>query len=79
MNTVMRTLGGALGGQIVATFLANDVVHGLPTISAFTTSFALEAVFLCAATATGFLIPGRRYGSHAPAFERELVPAQEAR
>ena len=26
MNTVMRTLGGALGGQIVATFLAKNVV-----------------------------------------------------
>ena len=24
MNTVMRTLGGALGGQIVATFIADN-------------------------------------------------------
>ena len=26
MNTVMRTLGGALGGQISATFIANNMV-----------------------------------------------------
>ena len=29
MNTVMRTLGGALGGQISATFIAGHVLHGL--------------------------------------------------
>ena len=46
MNTVMRTLGGALGGQIVATFIANNVAHGLPTVNGFTDSFALEAFFL---------------------------------
>lgn len=30
-RTVMRTLGGALGGQLSATFIANNVAHGLPT------------------------------------------------
>ena len=30
MNTVMRTLGGALGGQISATLIAAHVRHGLP-------------------------------------------------
>jgi len=28
MNTVMRTLGGALGGQISATFVVNSTHHG---------------------------------------------------
>ena len=28
MNTVMRTLGGALGGQLAATFIANNRATG---------------------------------------------------
>ncbi len=37
MNTVMRTLGGALGGQIVATLIADNTGHdGLPTVTGFT-------------------------------------------
>src|SRR5262249_27190486 len=32
MNTVMRTVGGALGGQLTATFLAAHVHNGLPTV-----------------------------------------------
>jgi EmrB/QacA subfamily drug resistance transporter len=78
MNTVMRTLGGALGGQIVATFLANNVTHGLPNVTGFTTSFVLEALFLCGATVTGFLIPARPRATRTPAFEPELARAQEA-
>jgi MFS family permease len=77
MNTVMRTLGGALGGQIVATFLANNVTHGLPNVTGFTTSFVLEAVFLCGATVTGFLIPTVR-SQAAVSIDRELAGAQEA-
>jgi hypothetical protein len=57
MNTVMRTLGGALGGQIVATFLAKNVAHGLPTVTGFTDSFVLEAFFLLIAMLAGFLVP----------------------
>ena len=28
MNTVMRTLGGALGGQLSATFIVDNTSHG---------------------------------------------------
>src|SRR6202042_1628403 len=38
MNTVMRTLGGALGGQLTATLIADNTAHGLPTVSGFTAS-----------------------------------------
>ncbi len=38
MNTVMRTLGGALGGQIAATFIADHMIAGLPTVTGFTQS-----------------------------------------
>jgi len=52
MNTVMRTRGDALGGQIVATFIANNVAHG--------DSFILEAAFLAVAVLAGLLVPSAR-------------------
>ena len=58
MNTVMRTLGGALGGQIVATLITdNTSPNGLPTVTGFTLSFALEAAFLVIAVVAGLLVP----------------------
>jgi EmrB/QacA subfamily drug resistance transporter len=57
MNTVMRTLGGALGGQIAATLVADNVAHGLPTVTGFTASFSLQAAFLVLATIAGVLVP----------------------
>jgi EmrB/QacA subfamily drug resistance transporter len=59
MNTVLRTLGGALGGQIAATFVAGDVVHGLPALTGFTKTFAMSAVFLVCCVVAGLLIPAR--------------------
>jgi MFS family permease len=81
MNTVMRTLGGALGGQIVATFLAKNVAHGLPTVTGFTDSFVLEAFFLLIATLAGFLVPVVSEHRAAPAEpvreQPDLAQAQE--
>lgn len=57
MNTVLRTLGGALGGQIAATFVAGSMVHGLPTLTGFTRTFAMAAVFLACCAGVGLLIP----------------------
>ena len=57
MNTVMRTLGGALGGQIAATFVAAGTVRGLPALTGFTGTFAMSALFLAACCAVGLLIP----------------------
>jgi MFS family permease len=59
MNTVVRTLGGALGGQIAATFVAANTVHGLPALTGFTQTFAMSAVFLAGCVAAGLLIPAR--------------------
>jgi EmrB/QacA subfamily drug resistance transporter len=59
MNTVLRTLGGALGGQIAATFVAGSTVHGLPTLTGFTMTFAMAALFLAACVGAGLLIPAR--------------------
>jgi EmrB/QacA subfamily drug resistance transporter len=58
MNTVMRTLGGAIGGQIIATLITdNTASSGLPTVTGFTLSFALEATFLVIAFAAALLVP----------------------
>ena len=78
MNTVMRTLGGALGGQIVATFLANNVAHGLPTVTGFTESFVLEAAFLVVAVVAGLLVPGAPSERTVMGLEPELASAPEA-
>jgi EmrB/QacA subfamily drug resistance transporter len=59
MNTVMRTLGGALGGTIVATLITDNTARsGLPTVTGFTLSFALEATFLAIAVVAALLVPG---------------------
>jgi hypothetical protein len=73
MNTVMRTLGGALGGQIVATFLANNVARGHPTVTGFTESFVLEAAVLVVAVLAGLSIPGTTRGRTMMGLESELV------
>jgi EmrB/QacA subfamily drug resistance transporter len=58
MNTVMRTLGGALGGQIVATLITDNTAStGLPTVTGFTLSFALESAFLVVAFVAALLVP----------------------
>lgn len=69
MNTVMRTLGGALGAQLAATFIADNTLHALPTVKGFTESFALAAAFVLVSLAVALLVPDpperRRRRSHA--------------
>jgi MFS family permease len=65
MNTVMRTLGGALGGQLSATFLTDNTRHGLPTITGFNLSFAMATVFLAVCVVASLAVPGRRRESGA--------------
>jgi MFS family permease len=64
MNTVMRTIGGVIGGQILAVFLTSDTIGntGLPAESAYTTMFWLcsAAAGLAAVLGVVFLGPGRR-------------------
>jgi EmrB/QacA subfamily drug resistance transporter len=57
MNTVLRTLGGALGGQIAATFVAASIVRGLPAQTGFTATFGMATVFLTACAAVALLVP----------------------
>jgi len=61
MNTVMRTVGGALGGQLAATFIARHTGHGgLPGVTGFTETFWMATGFLVVCTLTGLLIPRGR-------------------
>ena len=70
MNTVMRTIGGAIGGQLTATLISGHVARsGLPTVTGFTDSFVLATAFLAVCALAGLLIPA------AKAAGAELEPA----
>ncbi len=59
MNTVMRTIGGAIGGQLAATLIAGHIGRdGLPAVTGFTDSFLLATAFLVVCAFAGLLIPG---------------------
>jgi EmrB/QacA subfamily drug resistance transporter len=62
INTIMRTVGGAFGGQIAAAIIADhiDASTGLAAESGFTAAFVLGAVALGIAMLAASLIPGRR-------------------
>ncbi|HEY3565816.1 MAG TPA: MFS transporter, partial [Casimicrobiaceae bacterium] len=65
MNTVMRSVGGALGGQLTATLLAAHTRDGLPTVTGFTNSFVLSTAFLVVCTLAALLVPGRHASAYA--------------
>jgi len=60
MNTVLRTLGGALGGQLAATIVVATTVRGLPALTGFTRTFVLDALFLAGCAVAALLIPAGR-------------------
>jgi EmrB/QacA subfamily drug resistance transporter len=57
MNTVMRTLGGAVGGQLSASFIAAHTADGLPTVTGFTETFVMATGFLVVCFFAGLLVP----------------------
>jgi EmrB/QacA subfamily drug resistance transporter len=57
MNTVMRTLGGALGGQLSATFIVDHMAHGLPTVAGFTDTYVMATAFLAMCVVAALLVP----------------------
>jgi hypothetical protein len=73
MNTVMRTLGGALGGQLAATFISNNTAHGFPTVTGFDDSFVMAVLFLVVCVLAGLLIPGRRVASGSLVLDGKLA------
>ena len=74
MNTVMRTLGGALGGQLSATFIAENTANGLPTVTGFTETFLMATGFLVLCFGAGLLVPKVRRAGGPPEPGPALVP-----
>jgi MFS family permease len=61
MNTVLRLLGGAISGQIAATFVAGHIGrNGLPTITGFDETFAMSTILMVICTLAVLLVPSRR-------------------
>jgi MFS family permease len=78
MNTVMRTLGGALGGQISATFIADNTAHGLPTVTGFTDTYVMATLFLVVCVLAALLVPGVRAEAGATALDQSFAAGVEA-
>ena len=78
MNTIMRTIGGSLGGQITATVVAGHVIAGtaLPAESGFTIAFVISAVGVGARLLRRARDPGAAslLGSPGPAALRRAEP-----
>jgi MFS family permease len=77
MNTVMRTLGGALGGQIAATFIVKHTAHGQPTVTGFTDTFLMAAGFLVVCVLAGLLIPSTRPSRREFRLDRQFASARD--
>ncbi len=77
MNTVMRTLGGALGGQLSATFIAGNTAHGLPAITGFTDTYVMATAFLVVCVLAGLLVPSRPAAPARSPVDGQLATAQD--
>jgi MFS family permease len=71
MNTIMRTIGGALGSQVAASIVAASALGGgLPTVDGFTEAFAISAVAMLGALVAAVAVPARqRRSSGQPALD----------
>jgi EmrB/QacA subfamily drug resistance transporter len=78
MNTVMRTLGGALGGQLSATFIVDNQAHGLPSVTGFNATFLMATVFLVVCVLASVLVPERSSARAPLGLEQAPVAADVA-
>jgi EmrB/QacA subfamily drug resistance transporter len=61
MNTIVRTIGGAIGAEVAASILAaNTLSSGYPTEHGYTVTFTLCAVVLSVGLLASLAVPGRR-------------------
>jgi sugar phosphate permease len=62
INTIMRTLGGALGAQLVASLLTGKTLAGtpIPAEAAYTDAFIVAAVAAVLAMLCALTIPQKR-------------------
>ena len=68
INTIMRTVGGALGSQIAIAIVTAQTIQGtrIPAESGYTAAFALSAVGAVLALAAAMAIPRHRARGAAP-------------
>jgi hypothetical protein len=57
MNTVMRTIGGAVGSQVAATLIAGHPSGGLPAEHGYVLAFLLSLAFLAVCILASLLVP----------------------
>jgi EmrB/QacA subfamily drug resistance transporter len=77
MNTIVRTIGGAIGADIVASVLgAHLLPSGEPTKHAYMITFSICAIVILAAVLASLTVPRRR---HRQAHSPELVEPAPAR
>jgi hypothetical protein len=75
MNTIVRTIGGAIGAEIAATIIASNVLaSGLPAERGYTISFALCAAVVGIGTLASLAVPARR-GLRAEQLAPSLAPS----
>lgn len=68
MNTMLRTVGGALGSQIVGAVIASGVdASGVASEVGFTACFVTLAALLAVASGLGLLVPRDRHPAAPPA------------
>jgi EmrB/QacA subfamily drug resistance transporter len=60
MNTIVRTIGGAIGAEIAASLLSANVHGGLPDKHGYTLTFVMCAVVLAVGVLASIAVPGRR-------------------
>jgi EmrB/QacA subfamily drug resistance transporter len=68
INTIMRTLGGALGAQLVATLLTSKTIgaSSIPAEAAYTDAFLAAAIAAALATVAALTIPRARHSQPRP-------------
>jgi MFS family permease len=73
INTIMRSLGGALGAELVASLLAGETIghSAIPSESAYTDAFLVSGIISLLAVAAALAIPHVRR----PSRQLELQPA----
>ena len=73
MNTIVRTIGGAIGAEVAASILSAKVLaSGFPEKSGYTLTFAICAVVLAVGVLASLAVPGR---SRKPALASISEPA----
>ncbi len=60
MNTIVRTIGGAIGAEVAASILAaNSLASGFPAKHGYTVTFALCGAVLAVGVVASLMVPGR--------------------